>query len=100
MAYLNEQQRDELLNELKNMTFNQANWKLRLMSMGKNGRLAYYRNAQQTGRWLTRYELNGLGTRVTLVEKHSDGADKTPNRTKSTFEFVEVIVEPTADNRS
>ncbi|MBZ0288108.1 MAG: hypothetical protein K8I30_10880 [Anaerolineae bacterium] len=98
MAYLNEQQRDQLLNELKNMTFNQANAKLRRMD--KRGRLAFYRNAQQTGRWLTRYHLDGLGTRVTLVEKHSDQPDRQANRTKSTFEFVEVIVEPTPDNRS
>jgi hypothetical protein len=55
MAYLNEQQREELLNQLKDMSFNQANWKLRLMD--KQGRLAFYRNAQQTGRWLTRYVL-------------------------------------------
>lgn len=97
MAYLNEQQREQLLNELKNMTFNQATWKLRRMD--KRGRLAFYRNAQQTGRWLTRYDLEGLGTRVTLVEKHIDKPDKN-NRTKAEFEFVEVIVEPTPDNRS
>lgn len=100
MAYLNEQERDNLLNELKNMTFDGANWKLRLMLKGKPGRMAYYRNAQQTGRWLTRYEMTGLGTRVTLVEKHTDGEDKQANRTRSKFEFVEVIVEPTPDNRS
>jgi hypothetical protein len=98
MAYLNEQERDQLLNELKNMSFNQANWKLRRMDT--RGRLAYYRNAQQTGRWSTRYELVGLGTRVTLIEKHTDEPTKVANRSRSKFEFIEVIVEPTPDNRS
>jgi hypothetical protein len=98
MAYLNEQQREELLNQLKDMSFNQANWKLRLMD--KQGRLAFYRNAQQTGRWLTRYVLPSFGTRVTLVEKHSGEPGKQANRLKSKFEFVEVIVEPTPDNRN
>ena len=98
MAYLNEQERDKLLNELKDMSFNGANWKLRLMD--KSGRIAFYRNAQQTGRWLTRYVLPSFGTRVTLVEEHYDEPGKNPKRVKAKFRFIEVIVEPTPDNRS
>jgi hypothetical protein len=98
MAYLNEQERDALLNELKNMSFRQAQGKLR--SMDEKSRLAYFRNAQQTGRWLTRYVLPSLGTRVTLVEVHSDKPTNKERRLKSEYEFVEVIVEPTPDNRN
>ncbi len=98
MAYLTEQERDALLNELKNMSFRQAQGKLR--SLDDQGRMAYFRNAQQTGRWLTRYVLPALGTRVTLVEKHTDTATSNEKRTKSEYEFVEVIVEPTPDNRN
>lgn len=98
MAYLTTEERSKLLNELKNMSFNQANGKLR--HIDPHGRLVYYRNAQTTGRWLTRYELTGLGTRVTLVESHSGKATEKANRLKSTFELVDVIVEPTSDNRN
>jgi hypothetical protein len=98
MAYLTEQERDALLNELKNMTFQQAQGKLRRMD--EKSRMAYYRNAQQTGRWLTRYMLPRLGTRVTLVEVHTDTATSKEKRLKSEYEFVEVIVEPTPDNRN
>jgi hypothetical protein len=98
MAYLNEQERDTLLNELKNMSFQQAQGKLRRID--EKSRLAFYRNAQQTGRWLTRYVLPSLGTRVTLVEEHSEKPTSKERRLKSEYEFVEVIVEPTPDNRN
>lgn len=98
MAYLTEQERDTLLTELKNMSFRQAQGKLR--SLDEKGRMAYFRNAQQTGRWLTRYVLPSLGTRVTLVEVHSDKPTSQERRLKSEYEFVEVIVEPTPDNRN
>jgi hypothetical protein len=96
MAYLNEQQRLSLLNELKDMKFNKAKGKVR--GMDPKSRLAFYRNAQGVGRWMTRYDLPTLGTRVTLVESHQDKGDG--SKVKSEFEMVEVIVEPTADNKT
>ncbi len=96
MAYLNEQERLALLNELKGMSFNRAKGKVR--SLDPKARLAYYRNAQEVGRWMTRYELPSLGTRVTLVEDHRDVP--LSSKMKSEFELVEVIVEPTPDNRT
>jgi hypothetical protein len=96
MAYLNAQERQALVDELKNMSFNRAKGKIR--SLDPQARLAYYRNSQEVGRWLTRYELPGLGTRVTLVETHRDVGKN--NKVKSEFEFAEVIVEPTPDNRT
>ena len=96
MAYLNEQQRLALLNELKDMSFNQAKGKVR--SLDPKARLAYYRNAQQVGRWLTRYDLPTLGTRVTLVETHRDVGNG--STVKAEFQFEEVIVEPTPDNKT
>jgi hypothetical protein len=95
MAYLNEQERLALLDELKDMSFNRAKGKLR--SLDPKARLAFFRNAQQVGRWMTRYELPSLGTRVTLVESHRDVPNN--SKTKSEFEMVEVIIEPTPDNR-
>lgn len=97
MGYLTEQQRAALARELKQMNFRQANWKVKRMD--PRGRLAFYRNAQQARRWLTRYELVGLGTRVTLVEEHVERPKPDSVRTESQFELVDVIVEPTPDNR-
>jgi hypothetical protein len=96
MAYLNEQQRLALLNELKDMSFNRA--KARVRSLDPKARLAFYRNAQQVGRWMTRYELPTLGARVTLVETHRDVGNG--SMVKAEFEFDEVIVEPTPDNKT
>lgn len=96
MAYLNEQQRLELLNELKQMNFNRAKGKLRRMD--PKARLVFYRNAQSVGRWMTRYDLEGLGTRVTLVEENR--VEDKDSRLKSRWELVEVLVEPTPDNRN
>lgn len=92
MAYLNEQQRAQLRDELKNLKFNQA--KGRLRRMDPKARLVFYRNSQQVGRWLTRYDLESLGTRVTLVEENHVN-----DRMRSEWELVDVKVEPTPDNR-
>lgn len=96
MAYLNEQQRTKLVDDLKNLKFNQAKGKLRRMD--PKARLVYLRNAQQVGRWMTRYDLQSLGTSVTLVEQnHVVNDDK---RLESEWELVEVIAEPLPDNHS
>jgi hypothetical protein len=100
MAFLNKQERDQLENELKGMKFGKATGKLR--SMDPNGRLVYYRNVQETGEWNTRYELKGLGARVTLVERQVEKAAKVLNFLKTdklTYDLVDVRVEPTPDNR-
>ncbi|GIL12545.1 MAG: hypothetical protein BroJett038_12650 [Chloroflexota bacterium] len=92
MAYLNEQQRAQLRDELKNLKFNQA--KGRLRRMDPKARLVFYRNSQQVGCWLTRYDLESLGTRVTLVEQN-----RVSSSMRSEWELVDVKVEPTPDNR-
>ncbi len=96
MAYLNAQEREDLLHQLKGMRFRGARWKLNRMD--PKGRLAYYRNAQASGKLYTRYVLEGLGTQVTLVEQIAGGEDPQAGRAK--FDFVEVMVEPTPDNRT
>ena len=96
MAYLNEQERDDLLDKLKDMKFNRA--KYRLARMDPKGRLAYYRNVQNSGEWHTKYVLEGLGTIVTLVEVNKSA--NTDPKNKQTFEFVNIIVEPTPANRT
>lgn len=96
MAFLNAAEREALLNELKKMNFKQA--KNKLQRMDPKGRLAVYRNVQQPGRWLTRFDLHGLGTRVTLVENKTTYS--VAGKTKADFELVEVVVEPTAENRT
>lgn len=99
MAYLNEQQRLDLLNELKDLSYNQAHGRLKRTDPS-NSRLVYYRNAQYTGEWHTRYELAGLGTIVTLIEKYNPKPTARPDRVKNEFDFMEVVVEPTPDNHS
>lgn len=95
MAYLNEGERRSLLDELSGMRLWRAKFKLRLMD--PKVRLLYLRNAQRSGEWHTKYVLESLGTQVTLVETNQ--AENSEYRNKQKFEFVNVIVEPTADNR-
>lgn len=96
MAYLNEGERRSLLDELSGMRLWRAKFKLRLMD--PKVRLLYLRNVQQAGEWHTKYVLESFGTQVTLVEVNH--AENTQYRNKQKFEFVNVIVEPTADNRT
>jgi hypothetical protein len=98
MAYLTTEQRDQLKTELENMSFNRANGKLKRMD--DKGRMAFYRNAQRTGHWMTKYVLTSLGTEVTLVESNMYKETDRPNRVKTQFNLTDVIVEPTPDNRS
>lgn len=97
MAYLNTQEREQLLDELKALDFVHAKRKLFLAD--QKGRLAYYRNAQHSGLLETRFELEGLGTRVTLVEKHSRVLDEEKQVWNAQFELVDVRVEPLPSNR-
>lgn len=91
MAYLNKSERDALLQELWGNRFERCQRILVLKD--RSARLKYYRNIQETDRWMTRYVLPTLGTQVTLVEgMHVDGE-------KRTFNLNEIIVEPTPDNR-
>jgi hypothetical protein len=94
MAYLNAEQRQKLVDELKGMSFNKAKGKVR--GMDANSRLVLYRTAQRVGRWMTRYDLPSLGTRVTLVESHQDN-DKN-GKIKSEFDLAEVIAEALPGN--
>lgn len=96
MAYLNEGERRSLLDELSGMRLWRAKFKLRLMD--PKVRLLYLRNVQQAGEWHTKYVLESFGTQVTLVEVNH--AENTQYRNKQKFEFVNVIVEPTADNQT
>lgn len=96
MAYLNEGQRRSLLNELSGMRLWRAKFKLRLMD--PKVRLLYLRNVQQAGEWHTKYVLESFGTQVTLVEVNH--AENSQYRNQQKFEFVNVIVEPTADNQT
>ncbi|NWF69647.1 MAG: hypothetical protein HXY40_11230 [Chloroflexi bacterium] len=96
MAYLNAQERDALHQELRTMKFGKAKWKL--LHMDPKGRLAYYRNNQATGKWMTRFELVGLGTRVTLVETLNT-RDKN-GKHMAEYELIDVVVEPTPENRT
>ncbi|MCA9881648.1 MAG: hypothetical protein KC546_11690 [Anaerolineae bacterium] len=92
MAYLNKQERDNLLDSIKNLKFNRIKGKLRHMD-AKN-RLIYYRNVQESGRWLTAYELPTLGVKVTLVENMELG-----RKNKAEYDLEEIIIEPTKENR-
>ncbi len=96
MAYLNAAGRAALLEELSGMRLWRAKFKLRLMDA--KCRLVYLRNVQRAGEWHTKYVLGEHGTEVTLVEVNHAANDQARNPQK--FEFVDVIVAPTPDNRS
>mgnify|MGYP000647166548 CR=1 FL=1 len=94
--YLNQQEREDLAKDLSKLKFGQAKGKIR--GMDQHVRMAYIRNVQTVGKWATRYELPSLGTRVTLIESYATDTNK--GKTKSDYELVEVIVEPTSENRT
>ncbi len=96
MAYLNAQQRQELLNELINLRFNRAKGKVR--GLDQQSRLVFFRNAQQNGRLLTRFDLPTLGTRVTLVEQV--GSAEQAGKLKSEYDLTEVTVEALPGNNT
>ena len=104
MAYLNQQEREKLLNELAKMSVPKARGKLRRLD--SQGKLAFIRNAQTPGEFLTRYDLHGLGTVVTLVERKGESETTTNNvgaadvRFKPDFYLSEVTVEPMPDNHT
>ena len=91
MAFLNNQERDALLDELRDKRFERCQRILVLKD--DKVRLKYFRNNQEVNRFMTRYILPSLGTQVTLVESQ----DTTGNMRK--FTLQEIIVEPTPDNR-
>lgn len=94
-AFLNKTERDDLLNEIKDLKMNQIRGRMQ-RKPGKV-RLAFYRNAQHSDQWMTRYILEDLGTQVTVIERPFPKEVKgKPGRD---FEIVEIIVEPTAENR-
>lgn len=92
MAFLNKQERDELLDSIKDLKFNRIKGKLR--HMDDKNRLIYYRNVQQSGHWMTAYELPTKGVKVTLVESMELG-----RKNKAEYTLEEIIVEPTKENR-
>jgi hypothetical protein len=96
MAYLNQQQRLDLLNELKDMKFMRAKGKVRRLD--EESRLVYWRNSQRVGQLITRYDLPTLGTRVSLIE----GVGELPQngKLKAEYALVEVQVEPLPGNNT
>lgn len=96
MAYLTEEKRAELKAELEKLSFRQAHGRLKRMD---KGRLAFYRNAQYAGKWMTRWVLEGMGVVVTLVEANVWTEKEKANRIKNDYNLIDVIVEPTPDNR-
>lgn len=97
MAFLNTDERNQLRDELKQLDFVHA--KRRLFLADKKGRLAFFRNAQHSGQLETRFDLDGLGTRVTLIEKHSRTLSRNGEYYDSHYDLVDIVVEPLPGNR-
>jgi len=93
MAFLNKDERDALLDEIKDKNFNRI--RNHLYAKDQKGRLGYYRNVQESGKWMTRYILEGLGTQVTVVETLRDNA----RGNKKEYVMEEIMVEPMPENR-
>lgn len=96
MAFLNANEREKLRDELLKLNFNQA--KRKLHRIDPKARLAFIRNNQTTGIFHTRFELVGMGTQVTLIENYRMNEVR-GGKFKSEFTLVDVMVEPTADNK-
>ncbi|KXK48770.1 MAG: hypothetical protein IT298_14020 [Chloroflexi bacterium] len=97
MAFLDKNERQKLAQELKDIGFRPAKGKLRRMD--PQCRLAFYRNVQSVNHWVTRFELKSLGARVTMIEKLAQHEHKSGKMTAD-YELVEVIVEPTPENKT
>ncbi len=98
MAYLNTDERNQLKQELDDLNdFTKV--KRRLFLADPKGRLAFFRNAQHSGQLETRFDLEGLGTRVTIIETHSRELDDKKNVWNSNYELKDIVVEPLPDNR-
>jgi len=94
MAHLNQAQREQLLNEIKDKRYPQIRGILN--GKDKKARLAFFRNAQLSGKWMTRYVLESLGTQVTIIEAPVER--ETKKRPRRNYQIAEIIVEPTPDN--
>ena len=96
MAYLNKQERDQMAEDIKDKTRQQ----IRGYVNGKDpkARLAYWRNVQESGKWMTRYVLETLGTMVTIYEV----LDEEPKGwfNKRDYKIEQIVVEPTRSNRT
>lgn len=97
MAYLNQKQREELRDDLKNRSYRGAKWKLRLMD--PSTRLVFLRNNQDVNKWLTRFELGQAGVRVTLVETNEFNTRKN-GKVSNDYTYVDAIVEPLPQNKN
>ncbi|QPC82170.1 hypothetical protein G4Y79_21180 [Phototrophicus methaneseepsis] len=91
MAYLNQEERDKFLDEIKDLKFNKLKSKLR--HKDPKNRLAYFRNVQETGYWMTRYVLPTYGTQVTIYETRDVN-----NKQHVDYAIDKIVVEPTPDN--
>lgn len=94
MAFLNQEERDALLNDIKNKSFNGIRGYV--YHKDPKARLAYFRNVQESGKWMTRYVLEGLGTQVTVYER-IEGENK-GLFSRRRYEIEQISVEPTANN--
>ena len=98
MTYLNEKDRENLLNELIQLPFLKAKNKARRLD--PKAIMEVYRNVQHNGEWLTRYRLPTRGTIVTLIESYNNPDNDPNSRQKAKFELEKVIVEPMPENRT
>ena len=96
MAYLNQQERDQMAEDLKDKTRQQIRGYVNRRD--PKTRLAYWRNAQESGKWMTRYVLPTLGTMVTVYESVAEKPKGWFNKRDYTIE--QIVVEPTANNRT
>ena len=95
MANLNREERDRLRNELLGMSYKAA--KGRLNALDPKGHLVYWRNNQRVGEWGTRFDLEGLGTRVDLIETIEEQSKK-DRISRRKYTMIDVRVEPLPGN--
>lgn len=95
MAFMDKAERDAFLDEIKDKKFNKIRNKV--YRADKQARLAYYRNVQESGKWMTRYIMEGAGTQVTVYEEIDE--ENKGGYNKRTYTITEIVVEPTAENR-
>ncbi|MDQ7028173.1 MAG: hypothetical protein Q9P01_11260 [Anaerolineae bacterium] len=96
MAYLNKQERDQMAEEIKDKSPSQIRGYVN--GKDKKARLAYWRNVQESGKWMTRYIMDSLGTMVTIYETFDEESKGWFNQRK--YRVAQIVVEPSPNNRT
>jgi hypothetical protein len=99
MAFLNAQERAKLRDDLKQVG-NIHRIRGRMNRIDTQGKIRYFRNNVRVGEWHTRYDLKGLGTVVTIIERNQVSPEQRGDDLRSDFDIMDIVVDPMPENKA